>query len=449
MIISVSLENWMSFRDRVTFSMIASREHQHMERVPRVEKYRKGILPIATIYGGNASGKTNFFKALNFVRNLVVDGTRPDSFISVDAFRLDAQATNQPTRFSFELLVEEKIYEFSFTVTKKAVLEESLTEITSNSERELYKRQGEIIIFDKKLKNQDFLEFASKGTRDNQLFLTNSVSQKVENFRPIYNWFDDNLQLIAPDSRFEPFERFFNDKHPIYETMNKVLQGLDTGIVKLSGEEIEIDNIHLPQSILVKLQEEVKVGKSARVRVEPRNDRIFVTRNQKSGELSAKRLLAYHPQTDGALIPFEIRQESDGTQRVIDLIPAFIELSKSQSSRVFVVDELDRSLHTLLTRSLIEFYLASCSAKSRSQLLLTTHDVLLMDQQCLRRDEMWVAERDVRGVSSLLSFNEYKDVRKALTIRRSYLQGRLGGIPHIFLGGELSCSEHEQVGGKG
>lgn len=127
-----------------------------------------------------------------------------------------------------------------------------------------------------------------------------------------------------------------------------------------------------------------------------------------------------------------MRQESDGSQRIIDLLPAFLELSSESSKKVYVIDEVDRSLHTLLTRHLLESFLSSCSSASRSQLLFTTHDVLLMDQKLLRRDEMWVAERGSLGESHLISFSDFKDVRYDKDIRKSYLQGRLGGIPNIF-----------------
>lgn len=114
-----------------------------------------------------------------------------------------------------------------------------------------------------------------------------------------------------------------------------------------------------------------------------------------------------------------------------------------------MIDEIDRSLHTLLTRSLLEVYLSCCSTETRSQLLLTTHDVLLMDQQLLRRDEMWVTERDTEGVSNLFSFSEYKDIRYDKDIRKSYLQGRLGGIPRILLGSTVlnTCSAKESEEG--
>jgi len=148
-------------------------------------------------------------------------------------------------------------------------------------------------------------------------------------------------------------------------------------------------------------------------------------------------LIAFHLRSDGTKVKFDIRQESDGSQRVIELLPAFLEVSATKSKKVYVIDEVDRSLHHLLTRQLIETYLASCSNDSRAQLLLTTHDIFLMDQELFRRDEMWVSERDQKGSSELFSFSDYKDVRYDKNIRKSYLQGRFGGIPRILLSNAL------------
>ena len=434
MIISFSVENWMSFRDQATFSMIASRERQHGERVPKLGKYQTRVLPIAAIYGGNASGKTNFFEALHFAKTLIVKGTGIDSLIPIEPFRLDGKGTNRPSRFAFELLIDETIYEFSFVVTRKAVLEERLVVITSTSEKVLYDRRDGEPNFDSSLAKDMFLEFAFKGTRDNQLFLTNSVSQKGDNFRTVHDWFKDTLKFVAPDSRFDPFEQFIDEKDPLYTTMNEMLQRLDTGITHLGSEEIPFENIPLSAPIKTELQEKVESGMT--VELESGNARFVITR--KDGELIARKLVSFHPKSDGTEAKFEIHQESDGSQRVIDLLPAFLDLSAQTSPKVYVIDEIDRSLHPLLIQQLLETYLANCSTETRKQLLLTTHNVMLMDQQLLRRDEMWVAERDKFGVSSLFSFSEYKDVRYDKDLRKSYLQGRLGGIPRILTGGTLT-----------
>lgn len=430
MLIRVTLENWMSFRDPVTFSMIASRERKHRERLPKLEKYKTTVLPIAALYGGNASGKTNFFKALNFAKKLVVDGTQPDSPILVEPFRLDAKSLGKPTRFTFEILADETIYEFSFAVTRECVLEEKLVQVNSASERVLYERMEGKPNFDSTLEKDLFLSFAFKGTRDNQLFLTNAISQKVDMFRPVYDWFKDTFELIAPDTRFGIFDQFLNEDHPQYEIMNDMLSQLDTGIAHLGGEEIPIGDIPVPE-IRSNIQKSVKEGTAVSLLNTSTGERIVITR--KRGELCAKKLVTYHPTENGEEVVFDIRQESDGSRRVIDLLPAFLDVLAVGSNKVFIIDEIDRSLHTLLTRSLLESYLTNCGPASRAQLLLTTHDVLLMDQQLFRRDEMWVTERNSLGVSSMMSFSEYKDVRYDKNLRKSYLQGRLGGIPNILL----------------
>lgn len=437
MIIRFSVENWMSFRDPATFSMIASRERQHGKRVPKLGKYQTRILPIAAIYGGNASGKTNLFKALSFAKTLVVTVTRPDSLISVDTFRLDDKKTNHPSRFVFELLIDGTIYDFSFAVTRKAILEEKLVVITSTSEKVLYDRRDGEINFDASLATDDFLQFAFKGTRDNQLFLTNAVSQKVDNFRPVYDWFKNTLVMVAPDSRFDPFEQSLDEEHPLYTDMNEMLQRLDTGIAHLGSEEISFENVpFFDSSFKTELQERMEGGMT--FVFESDDGRFVITRKDGDGELIARKIVSFHPKSDGTEAKFEMRQESDGSRRVIDLLPAFLELSEQTSPKVYVIDEIDRSLHPLLIQQLLEAYLANCSTETRKQLLLTTHNVMLMNQQLLRRDEMWVAERDKSGASSLFSFSEYKDVRYDKDLRKSYLQGRLGGIPRILSGGTLT-----------
>ena len=431
MILTFTLENWMSFRDPVTFTMVGTAERQHAERVPRVEKYRTKILPIAAIYGGNASGKTNFFQALNFAKRFVTQGVLPDARIPVEPFRLDAAVAERPSRFAFELLIDERVYAFEFTVTPKAVLDEQLTLILSTGDKLLYHRRGEACDFGKALKRDARLQFAFEGTQANRLFLTNSVSQKIDAFRPVYDWFRDRLELIAPDARFQGFEEFFGEGGPLHGAMNQLLPQLDTGIARVCGEKVALDALHLPATIKADLQERVTEGMSVRLLNDGSGDRIILTRE--GGELQARKLVTWHRRSDGTEARFEFRQESDGSRRLVDLLPAFLDLALQDSDRVYVIDEIDRSLHTLLTRRLVQAYLDQCTAQTRTQLLFTTHDVLLMDQTMLRRDEMWVAEREASGNSTLTAFSEFEDVRHDKDLRKSYLQGRLGGIPRLTM----------------
>jgi len=436
MIIQFKIENWRSFQKETSFSMVASSERQYKEQIPVVKKYRNlRILPIAAVYGGNASGKTNFIEALSFLQHIVVRGTKPDSTIPVEPYRLNTQSLKQPSRFNLQLLIDEAIYEFMVVLTRKEILEEKLVKINSNSEVELYHRYKGIS-FDSSLKDQDFLNFIFKGTRDNQLFLTEAISRKADVFRPVYNWFKHQLMLIEPDSPFlGDFEKFSKKEHKI----NTILPRLDTGISRLGEEEVSFDNLLLPNDLKIKFQEDIKEGDMRYIRMGSN----FLIINNKKGKLVVKRLIAYHYNTEGKEIKFELDKESNGTQRIIDLLPAFLDISTSGSQKVYVIDELDRSLHTLLTKKLLEIYLNNCSNQSRTQLLFTTHDLLLMDQKLLRRDEMWVTERNAQGVSDLFSFSDYKEIRNDKDIRKSYLQGRLGGIPKILLNRFLLDKEPE------
>lgn len=438
MLISFSVQNWMSFQDEATLSMVASKEKQHGHRIPVIEKYRTRVLPLAVVYGGNASGKTNLFKALSFVKNLVVRGTHPGSSIPVEVFLLNPASTAEPANFALEILVNDKIFEFSFTVTRKAVLKEKLVEVSTSSEKVLYEREGDTIKFDKGLDKDPALHFVFRGTRENQLFLTNSVSQRVERFQSIYDWFDDELQLVAPDSRFGRFERFMEDGSPTLCAMRDALTHLDTGITNLDFESVRINDLGLPKAMVADISAHLKEGDIVLIMM-----RDPIALSLQNGELIAKKLVTFHSNNLGEPVKFGMDYESDGSRRVIDLLPVFLDLCVANSRKVYVIDELDRSLHTLLTRHLLEGFLSSCSPDSRAQLLFTTHDVLLMDQELLRRDEMWITERTVSGESSLTSFSEFKDVRYDKDIRKSYLLGRLGGIPRVFFDGKSIHSWHE------
>ena len=429
MIVSFSVENWMSFRDRVSLSMVASRERQHGGRVARLENYQMRLLPTAAVYGGNASGKSNLFKALSFAKTQVVKGTQPDNRIPVRPFLLDKGCVKQPSRFEFELLIDESIFSFSFAMTRENVVEERLVRVGRTSERTLYHRRNGEIELDSSLKDLRFLRFAFRGTRDNQLFLTNSVSQNVQQFKPIHDWFNNYLHMVAPEARFGGGALF--EDHPLTESINDMLQNLDTGISYIGSERVPIDTIQLPEPVRTEIEDQLSEGEAALVE-DPQSNQFLITR--KDGDVVVMKRVAIHHTADGAETKFAVSQESDGSQRLIDLLPAFVDLTVDEAKCVYVIDEVDRSLHTLLTRRLMEDYLTTRSTGTRTQLLLTTHDVLLMDQRWLRRDEMWVTERDSTGASNLFSFSEYRDVRYDKDIRKSYLQGRLGGIPRIVPG---------------
>lgn len=437
MIVSFAVENWMSFRDRAEISMVAGSERQHGSRVARVKKLRLRVLPVCAMYGGNAAGKSNLCKALAFAKQMVTKGTKPKGLIAVRPFKLDQEASRKPCRFHFEILVEDVVYEYEFAVTREAVQEEKLTEIGSSRETVLFHRQSDGS-YSGAAMSDEFMKFVGQGTRPNQLLLTEAASRNVKQFAPIYDWFSDSLQIILPNSFFQNTDLFIH-AGGVGEGFGDMLRSLDTGITRLGSQPVAKESI--PPFFLA-LSEDVEEGERRHYITD--TERFILAR--KGGEISAEKLVSFHTRTDGGEVMFDIDEESDGSRRLFDLLPALMRNIKSNSKRVYVIDELDRSLHTLLSRRLLEMYLAGCSAESRRQLLFTTHDVLLMDQKNLfRRDEMWVAERDMEGVSSLISLAEYKNIRYDKDIGRSYLRGLLGGIPRLLLQEHVDCNRDRTI----
>ena len=131
-------------------------------------------------------------------------------------------------------------------------------------------------------------------------------------------------------------------------------------------------------------------------------------------------------------MPIPLTMESEGTRRLIDLLPAFADLGDPQSKCVYVIDELDRGLHAKILDYLVRTFVSQSTPQGRSQVIFTTHNLELMSQAILRRDEMWLVEKNGRGEARLVPFSDFNGVmRNDSDIRRSYLQGRLGGIPRI------------------
>ena len=452
MLIQFTVENWMSFRDKATFSTVATSERQYGERVCKLKKFQTRILPVAVIFGGNASGKTNFFRALRFAQSFIVYGEKVDSPIPVESFILDEESTSLPTKFDFELWINDLIYKYSFSVTHKEVLEESLFLVNSSRERKLYDRRNAQISFDESLTNNPLLnqqlQFIFESTWDNQLFLTNIGSHKLapqmpEDLKSVHKWFQDTLHLISPDTHFTPWDLM--DKNQSFnKIVNRILPKLDTGISRLAFEDISFDNIPdsietitaIRDHILENPERIANIRSSNYDQLHRENNIEYLVATSKLGEPTARKMNTYHTNINRREVNIGFHRESHGSQRVIELLPAFIDLtsqvlSPEAESIVYVIDEIDRSLHSHMTVQLIQMYLDSCSRDSRNQLIFTTHDNSLINQELFRRDEIWFTERYHTGKTTLVSLSDYKGVRHDKDIRKSYMDGRLGGVPRI------------------
>ena len=434
MLVSFAVTNWKSIRDEICISSIASDNDVRRNSIPMIENYNSKLIPFMSLYGANASGKSNFVDALSFAREMIVEGVRARSAIPTIPFLLDKVSIKRPSSFKFEILVDNTVYGYEFAANEHEVLHEKLTDLTNyDDEKILFRRnqnRGKFKVSDDL--DPELMKFAFRTTRDNQLFLNSSMSANIDAFSHIYNWFENSLLIVTPSTTFGPMHLLADERNPISQQMSQMLNHLDTGIVGFKNIEVPSEAVkRIFSSNFVKL-ESIQEGE---VHVHEFGDQRY-TITRKNGSISVTELALQHRQIEGEIVPFNFHMESDGTKRLIDILPALVittkETTKHSNSKVLVVDEIDRSLHPILTKSLINSYLDACSKDSRSQLICTTHDLLLMDLDTLRPDEMWITERDNNGVSKLYSISQFNELKGNEDIRKFYVAGKFGGIPNIL-----------------
>ena len=416
MLIEFTVKNWKSFRDETKISLVAGNCLQNGRKLPEVCDYDLKLLPIAAIYGGNAAGKTNFVEAFKFAQNIVLNGTEIDGDISVEPFLKDDESVNLTSNFMFKLLIGETFYDYRFSVNRSSVIGEELSEISTKGGKKLFfeRKRDKIVI------GTDFIDESLQSiknfTREEQLFLSNTMTLNINVFRPVYDWFKHSLRIIRPDKQYQTLLGAIDRNDTLLEDLNEVLYYFHTGISKIENQ---------------KLKPEV-----AETLLEGQNDGDLRNRNinlsVKNGKPEASRLVSKYLTPSGKSVIFPLQKESEGTRRLIDLLPTFFDLTSNSELAVLVVDEVDRSLHSHLTKSLILSYLRTTDVNTRTQLVFTTHDLSLLEPEILRRDETWISERDIAGVTHLFSLDEFKDIPKNVNIREKYESGILGGIPNLL-----------------
>ncbi len=441
MLLNLTIENWMSYRDEATLSLVSSRERQHMETLAKVPGFRsKKALPVAAVYGGNASGKTGVFKALACLKEMVTTDPGADGTLPIEPFLLERGSTLKPTVLDITFLAGKTVYRYVVEATLDGVAYESLETVTERGPRDVFERDVEAsepyALNRGFFTESDHVAYAAKSTRANQLFLQSAVFQNVVELSEAFGWFNSTLELVGVESQAWTFATSIAKDTGFLDYAADVLSRLDTGIVRLTGETVGVDA--LPKSgTISKAVSDIGEGQLLTfVGERQAGDYGFEMVNvRKDGDRPvAERLRTVHLGPDGEEHSFALSMESSGTQRLMGLLPMLFDLVNPDGNageKVYVVDELDRCLHTMLTKRLVEDFTAGCDAKSRKQLLFTTHDLLLMDQSVMRRDEMYVAQRGADGCSELVGLAEFKDIRFDKDLIRSYLDGRFGGIPML------------------
>ncbi len=457
MLIRFSIENFLSFKDRTEFSMIAGRSNLHKNHIIASDNSDDiPLLKTSILYGANASGKSNFVQALEFAKRFILRGTRADNQpIVFKNFRLDTTAMASPSRMEFEIKHKGRCYAYGFVIDSHEVKEEWLYQIfKKKKDRLVYQRtrsESNRPVFDlsgihcETEKEKLFLQFTADGTRRNQLFITEcrtrNVKDNVGDLGDILNvidWFQNSLKIIFPQSRAEGIEFELQEDQNILKVFQTLFDHFNTGI-----QGIELVKVDLPE--IKEIPEELKerlladMSENTRALITGLDNITYALRKTEEGSIDAVKMMTKHS-VQGSETPalFEVDEESDGTQRLIDFIPALIDLF--QGGNVYVIDEIDRSLHPNLTYELIQLFLTT-PHRENSQLIATTHESSLLSQKLLRKDEIWFVRKDEKGISSFYSLQEFK-VRFDKEIRKDYLLGRYRAIPIFGSRSKLDILTH-------
>ena len=446
MLIGFSVSNFKSFSKQQSISLLASRISRHKDHVKEIAN--KKVLKSGLIFGANAGGKSNLIKAVAFSRNIILHGlNRTDT--NKKYFRINQDANKIPGVFEYRLIANdtEYSYGFAFSYASKEFLSEWLVKISGDTETTLFDRNvdesgnstvSSNIVEDNSDENVDrlkvYLEDFEDGISDalKKKTILSDIAQRstiksgvFKDIIDVYKWFQD-LIVIFPESKYVNLDSVVEDNDS-KDSFSNYLLNFDTGIESIESRLMEFDLDKLLSDIPKEKAEQIKNEIANRITHSPVtlriNDQRFVLKQNENGEIVYSKMLLNHGNANDL---FEYSDESDGTQRLFDLIPIFL---AQKHNRVILIDEIDRSLHTNLTRKFIELFFVVSRDRS-SQLIATTHDSNLLDLDLLRQDEIWFVKREKDHSSIIYSLNRYKE-RFDKKIEKEYLLGRYDAIPKL------------------
>jgi len=420
MLVSFSVSNFRSFGEEVTLNMVASGRYQdHPEHVMPLPGIDRSVVRTAVIYGANAAGKSNLIKAMDYAQKWILgqaDRGRP-----VDAYAFQTNARDRPTSFEFRFVAAGRIFAYGFDVTERSIRGEWLAVVNGDDEEALFERnaEGHTTVHEANLDRRfpddtklfDLLTSRAKNDlNDSQLFLESirevrDASQGTT-MAAVVQWLTRTLVVIPIEQSHEPILTRLSRDPEYLGFVEALLGNVGTGIHRLQIEERERP--------IPKEMEKSFDGFARHVSSDPDSDTVYSRNLQTPGRFVARYLMAYH-QREGNDYKLLMSEESDGTRRLLALAPLL--KAGAKEPRVFVVDELDRSLHPLLCWEFLRLF-ADTMPGAQRQLVVTTHEAHLLNQELLRRDEYWFMEKDETQQSRLYPLSEYRDVRKDLQLER-------------------------------
>lgn len=439
MLLKYIVSNFKSIGHTMEFSMIPAGENID-ERFITVLKTRNATvenLRRAALFGANASGKSAFIESINFAKNYIVEGQRSKKNTRILQFKGDLEELNGTSSFQFIFYLNENIYDYGFSLTSKRVSEEWLMIQTNKGFEPMFTRttdENGMTKIDigtrfgrKGYKHRDLaevLKLSMNANQQNQLFLYKLKENGIEKIEKIVDWFE-NIQVIFPNTKIQLLPIRVQEDAEFREFLSKSLNKLDTGVynITVSGSEMNFqefkEKMDLPKEIIFDIE---NIGNGVLVL----NGKCFIFLENKN-TISLTQLKFEH-KLNGKSVNFNIDDESDGTKRLLDLLPILFQMNKKNNA-IYFIDEIDRSLHTKLSKYILKTFIEN-SKNVLSQIIFTAHDINLIDLNEFIKDEIWFIEKKNNGESALKPFSDFETTGEQNSMK-DYLNGRFGAVPVI------------------
>ena len=433
MLMGFKVRNFRSFKDLQHFSMLSGKVRSNENHIIEKNKYK--ILKFSGMFGANGSGKSNLIFALSIGQTLIGKGI--NVLISSQYYRGVEDLKDDDSYFEYELALDDKLYSYGFEINiyKKEIVSEWLIDMTKTKEKIIFERDLKHNSYKSDIKDNKHSNFSNcleemrKNTQN--LFLSEMTRRLVmamnndiffKDIFSVYKFMMQDTIIIRPSTH----KLFDIDYIKNKEKIIKILKALDINIVDFVTEPDDIKNIRskLSDNDYNNLLNDINVlsmkytNLKCTLRIE--ND-LYIIKKQKDNTYEVCSLKFLHENSNNS---FGAYDESDGTIRILELIDILL-----TNDKLFLIDELDSSLHPVLVYGLLKIFLKS---KTTNQLIITTHELKTLDFDLVRRDEIWFAEKNGDGDSRIYSLEEFKDVaRFDRKIDKAYMEGRFGAIANI------------------
>jgi AAA15 family ATPase/GTPase len=385
------------------------------------------LLKQAAIYGANGSGKSNFVKALIFLREFI---TRENFLKLIDLDDYIFQLTNKKSQtisFEIEFLHNDRYYIYNVDINKTNISEKlSFSGLGKAEDKLLFERTGDNIISPYLQNENPAKQLLSMNLQSSLLPLNLRFPVlSSSDVKTVYDWFSKQLKIIVIDSTIPTLISLLSQKPEMLSFVNMVFENIGIGIKEIEISDTPFEQWIVNQKNAIKFQDiHVQGNEPDFVSAIENNRNIFNVSIQK-GMKTVQELLFDQFGQSGYRSEMKISDQSDGTVRLLTLIPALY--SAMYEQKTIVIDEIDNSIHPNLMFELIRFY---ANNKSNGQLIFTTHTTKLLNQQELvRPDEIWLTEKS-EGNTKMYSLNDFK-LHNTLNIENGYLDGRYGAVPFV------------------